>query len=143
MKWLLDTNILLRLREPIEREALNALDILLLRREMLYITSQNLIEFFVVATRDKEHNGFGISLERAHEEIKSLEDQFPLLGDLPEVYPIWKRLVIKHEVVGIKAYDTRLAATMIAYGLTHILTFNVRDFEKYSEIKPVHPKEIH
>ncbi|OCQ98267.1 hypothetical protein BCD64_13250 [Nostoc sp. MBR 210] len=39
-------------------------------------------------------------------------------------------------------HDTRLVAAILLHGLTHILTFNVSDFSRYSEITAIHPTAI-
>jgi predicted nucleic acid-binding protein len=71
MRVLADTNILLRwvlaahADNPLVRAAIDAL---LLRGDAVYITAQNLIEFWNVATRPPERNGFGLTPAQAHEE---------------------------------------------------------------------------
>ena len=44
--------------------------------------------------------------------------------------------------MGVNVHDARLVATMLVHGLTHIVTFNIRDFTRYTEITAVHPREI-
>lgn len=56
------------------------------------------------------------------------------------VFEEWKRLVGRHDVSGKAAHDTRLVAVMIASGLTEILTFDVKGFERYPGITVVDPR---
>ncbi|AFZ27323.1 putative nucleic acid-binding protein, contains PIN domain [Cylindrospermum stagnale PCC 7417] len=146
MAYLIDTNIILRMAQPNHlmcTEALNALGILRQRKEDCYLTHQNLVEFWRSATRPVERNGLGMSLAEAEAELKRLETLFPILPDIPEIYPEWKRLVLKYGVMGVNVHDARLVAVIIAHGLTHILTFNLKDFARYAnEITPVHPTKI-
>jgi len=79
---------------------------------------------------------------QAEAELHRLEGQFPLLADTPAVYHEWRRLVTAYGVVGVRAHDTRLVASMVAHQVTHLLTFNVPDFARYAEIVLVHPNAI-
>jgi len=59
MSYLLDTNLLVRLAEPahaMHPEALQALAALLDRQETVYFVPQNLMEYWVIATRPRERN---------------------------------------------------------------------------------------
>ena len=65
-------------------------------------------------------------------QLRLIERIFPLLSDIPTVYPEWRRLVVKFGVSGVQVYDARLAATMKANNITYILTFNTGDFIRYA-----------
>lgn len=70
MSYLVDTNILLRSADPshpIFSIAINAMDVLLSQGENMYITPQNLIEFWNVATRPQEKNGLGYSISETQQ----------------------------------------------------------------------------
>ncbi|MFM6282248.1 MAG: PIN domain nuclease, partial [Dolichospermum sp.] len=58
------------------------------------------------------------------------------------VYSEWEGLVITHSVIGINVHDAKLVAAMLVHGITHILTFNTKDFARYSEIIAVNPTKI-
>jgi predicted nucleic acid-binding protein len=141
MPYLADSNLLLRGAEPghpMQAEAEAAVAALLGRGEQLYIAPQNLYEFWVVATRPLERNGLGMTAIQAEAELARIEAQFPLLPDTPAVYQEWRRLVMAHAVLGVRAHDSRLVASMLVHGVTHMLTFNVQDFSRYPEITVVH-----
>lgn len=145
MSHLADTNLLLRGADaghPMQSLALQALAGLVQRGEAVYITPQNLFEFWVVATRPTERNGLGLTAIEAEEELAELEARFALLPDTPGVYREWRRLVREFEVVGVRAHDTRLVASALTHGVSHILTFNVPDFRRYVEITLVHPQDV-
>ena len=95
-------------------------------------TSQNFAEFWNVATRPTDQNGFGHTLFETEQLLLGLEKFFPLLPDSPEVYPVWRRLVVDYDVSGVQVHDARLVASMIAHNVKHILTFNIQDFERYA-----------
>ncbi|MCG6133823.1 MAG: hypothetical protein MET45_04030 [Nostoc sp. LLA-1] len=45
--------------------------------------------------------------------------------------------------MSVNVHDARLVAVMCVHGLTHILTFNISDFTRYSnEIIAVHPTSL-
>lgn len=145
MTFLVDTNVLLRSTEPshpMYAAAVTATSILLGRGEELYIVPQNLIEFWNVYTRPVERNGLGRTAGEAYTEVNRLKAFFPLLLDTSAIYPEWQRLVVTYGVVGVNVHDARLIAAMLVAQLTHILTFNTRDFTRYSEITAVNPTEI-
>jgi len=49
---------------------------------------------------------------------------------------------VQHSVLGVQVHDARLAASMIVHGVTNILTFNVADFSRFSELTALHPNNI-
>jgi predicted nucleic acid-binding protein len=65
-----------------------------------------------------------------------------LRDDQDAVYSEWRRLVTHHGVSGKKSHDARLVAAMIVHGVTHVLTFNSDDFERYEHIKTIHPSDV-
>jgi predicted nucleic acid-binding protein len=143
---LTDTNMLLRLQrpaDPLNALALSALDALADAGEPVYITAQNLIEYWNVATRPEDRNGFGLSPGEAAIEIQRIKSLFLFAPDHPDVFEEWQRIVIRYGVSGVQVHDARLVAVMHVYGLTHILTFNTADFARYSDrITVVHPQAL-
>ncbi len=111
--------------------------------DQLMTTSQNIAEFWNVSTRPADRNGFGQRPIETVPLLQELELLFPLLPDSPDVYPEWRRLVVKYDVSGAKVHDARLVATMVFHGVRRILTFNTADFTRYAaeEIVPVNPAD--
>jgi predicted nucleic acid-binding protein len=132
---LIDTNVLLRLAQPNHRQYRAAIDGVARARlagEALYVTPQNIAEFWAVATRPVgAANGLGLTAAAAAAEIGTIEQLFQLAAEDPAIYPIWKGLVVTHRVLGTQVYDARLVAAMLAHGISRILTFNVADFSRY------------
>lgn len=142
---LLDTSTLLRFVQPSHPHntpAVSAIEILRRQDEPLQIVPQNLYEFWVVATRPFPENGLGLTVSAALGEIERLRLLFDLMPDIPEIYDIWQRLVVEHRVSGKPAHDARLVAAMLAHGITSILTFDTRGFERYPEIETIHPASV-
>lgn len=145
MAYLADTNILLRWVSPADPQhslAVSSVKALQRRGEIVHITPQNLIEFWNVATRPAAANGLGMSPSEAERQVESLELLFPLVPDTPDVYREWRRLVSVAGVSGVKVHDARLAAVMLANGLTHVLTFNAGDFKGFPGITIVRPEDV-
>jgi predicted nucleic acid-binding protein len=145
VSYLADTNILTRWAQPHLPEyplVISAVEALLDQAESVFITPQNLVEFWSVATRPLAVNGLGMSLIEATQELQRFELLFPLLPDIPAIYPEWRNLVLTVGVSGRQVHDTRLAAVMRAHNITHLLTFNPTDFARFPGIIVVHPQEV-
>ena len=97
----------------------------------LQTVSQNFSEFWNVSTRPTDRNGFGLTPYETDDLLRGLEQSFPLLPDSPDMYSEWRRLVVNYSVSGVQVHDARLVAAMIVHDVTHILTFNTRDFTRY------------
>jgi predicted nucleic acid-binding protein len=141
MAVLVDTNVLLRLAQPNHSHAAiaeRALNILHSQGETFYVASQNLVEFWVVATRPLVQNGLGLSAEKASIEAEQIKNLFRLLPEIP-IHDVWEQLVLRFHVLGKAAHDARLVAAMRAHGISRIMTFNAKDFERYTNIEVIDP----
>jgi hypothetical protein len=45
-------------------------------------------------------------------------------------------------VKGKQVHDARLVAAMVSHKMTHLLTFNIDDFKRFSEIISVNPQSV-
>ena len=142
MPFLVDTSILLRWSRTTDPDyilARDAVETLYQRGEQQFVTPQNLIEFWNVATRPSNNNGFGLSLSDAAATLTQIETFFILAPDSPNVYPEWRNLVQTVGVSGTQVHDARLAAHCRIHGITDIPTFNVQDFQRYPGLTAIHP----
>ena len=142
---LVDSNILLRIArcdDPDHAIVDAALARLAEGGTTLYYTHQNIAEFWNVATRPVDKNGFGLTLTDAERETRVIEKGMVLLADSEAVYHEWRRLVLAHAVSGVQVHDARLAAAMSVHGVTHLLTLNPEDFKRYAHITAVHPGSL-
>jgi predicted nucleic acid-binding protein len=144
--YLVDTNILLRFllrNDPAYTAIRQAVRTLKSRSEQIVTTSQNMAEFWNVCTRPATvRGGLGLSVEATEMRLRLLERHFPVLPDSPSIYQNWKRIVLANKIVGVNVHDARLVAAMIVYGITHILTGNVKDFDRYVAVTAVLPEDI-
>jgi predicted nucleic acid-binding protein len=126
-RYLVDTNVLLRVAEPHSVQHLAAVEAvakLISQKHELCLAPQGLAEFWVAATRPADVNGLGWSFEAVELEVARLLE-----------------LVVQHRVVGKQGHDARLAAIMNINGLAHILTFNANNFRAY-DLTVVSPDEV-
>ncbi|MEM9272001.1 MAG: type II toxin-antitoxin system VapC family toxin [Cyanobacteria bacterium P01_F01_bin.143] len=133
--YLLDTNVILRFAErnhPLHPTVRNAVRQLRLDGHELKVTSQNCVEFWNVATRPANKNGFGLKPVAAERMLRLIERLFPLLPDAPTLYSEWRRIVVTFQVSGVQVYDARLVAAMKTNEVNHLLTFNTKDFTRYA-----------
>lgn len=142
--YLVDTNVLLRSASkdsPQHAAAVDAVSILRTRGEVLVLAPQILIEFWVVASRPTDVNGLDWPIEQVEQEVRKLLTQFPLLPNTPAVFPNWLQLASEFRIVGKRAHDAHLVAWMTTHGVTHLLTFNVSDFQGYP-VAAISPDEL-
>jgi predicted nucleic acid-binding protein len=95
VRYLVDTNILLRFTDrshPLYPSIRTAIQQLRQNGHHLEITAQNCIEFWNVATRPLERNGFGLAPPKTERLLQLIERLFPVLPDSSEIYKEWRRL---------------------------------------------------
>ena len=134
MKILIDTNVLVRSVErahSLSRIARDGLRHLYQQSHELYVATQNISEFWNVCTRPTKLNGLGNTIEATSRLTTRLESFFTILPESMDTFRQWRGLVVAHGVKGAKVHDARLAATILAYKLDAILTFNADDFARF------------
>ncbi len=144
-KYLFDTNILLRLSDRISANyalARDATYILIEQGHKCCLTSQIIIEFWVVATRPTEVNGLGWTPERTKNQINQFLTRFTVLEETPEIFTLWFQLVTDYNIKGKRTHDIRLLAVMKAHSITHLLTFNPDDFVLLPNIIILQPQDL-
>lgn len=139
MSHLVDTSLLLRLANPNDalfNVAVNAVTTLHRQGELLRIAPQNLIEFRGSATRPVDVNGLGLTAADAAFQSVEFQATFPLFSETPDIFPAWEDLVQSAGIIGKQVHDARLVAICQVYGITNILTFNVRHFTRMAAFVP-------
>ncbi len=145
MRILVDTNIFVRLANPADVQYECALESLALVRMLGYrpcIVPQILYEYWVVATRRAEQNGLGMSVSESESDITNMVEKFHLIRDERAIYDHWYQLVLRYKVIGKMAHDARLVAAMKRHDIAHLLTFNDRDFSRFTDIVAVNPASV-
>lgn len=142
VRVVLDANVLLRAADPsapLRPVAVAAVTALGRRGDIPVLVPQSLYEFWVVATRPREHNGLGLSVAECRGELAAFKAYCPLFPDLPGLYPAWEDIVAAHACRGKPAHDARYVAAMRTHGLAHLLTFNAADFARYPGVVALDP----
>lgn len=146
MAILVDTNILLRSIQPHHPHyALVEKAFALLRggKETLFVTIQNLVEFWAVATHPRgSENGLGMTTEEAARELVAIKDLFPILPEPASILEVWEHLVTTFRVSGKNTHDARLVAVMKLHGISRKPTLNVADFTRFEGIEVISPTKL-
>ena len=142
---LLDSNILLRMskgKDPRHDVIHLAIHSLVARGSRLCYTSQTLGEFWNVATRPLDKNGFGLSIAETDRLADVIERDFEVPPDIREVHEMWHSLLVTHNVRGVQVHDARLAASMYAHAVGLLLPLYVSDFRRFTNLRAVHPADL-
>ena len=133
MKILLDTNMIVRLSNPLDQDFVLTVEVLTKLWDaghQLTITAQNIVEFTAVATRPVKNNGLGSTSAEAEQQAQIFELKFHFIADDSTIFPNWKTLVSQCQVLGKHVHDARLVAVAISAGVDAILTFNTVHFQR-------------
>ena len=142
VSYLIDSNILIRWVQPSDPDyptVESALDALAKQGAILCYTSQNIAEFWNACTRPADRNGYGLTPQATDRRARLFESHLRLLVDNLAVHQEWRRLIVTHNVSGVRVHDARLVAAMRVYGVKRVLTFNGKDFARYPDIEAIRP----
>ena len=141
-----DTNVFIGAIQTYDADlrtaARNAVKSLSKQGEQLLCFPQNLVEFWNGATRPGNAKGLGFTPEQAARYVDRFQTVFRLLPETPEIFPMWRRLVLDHRVSGIQVHDARIVAAMTVHRVNRLLTFDLDDFKRYGHITVVNPKAV-
>jgi len=145
---LVDTNVWLRRAEhdhAMHEAAARSVARLLQNGAMLCIIPQTLYEFWAVTTRPAtSRSGLGWTPQQCEIEVEKLLSVFHLMLDTSNIYHEWRRLVTTYNVSGMSSHDARLVAAMRVHNIEEILTFNFKDFIRYTpeNIRVLDPSHV-
>lgn len=145
MRILVDTNVIIRLLQhasPQHQVAMDATERLSLAKEELCLAPQNIYEIWSGATRPANVNGLGLSFSQIQAEIANLKQFYRIIDEVLPVFVEWEKLIAAHAVIGKNVHDAHLVATMVVHGITHLLTFNKRDFQRFTNITVLTPADV-
>jgi predicted nucleic acid-binding protein len=114
------------------------LDLLLGQEDLLCTSNQIIREFISVCSL-----GRGLSRPLTWDELRQQIDALLTQAVfLNESEASTRRLIdlgANYKVLGKQIHDTNIVATMLAHGITHLVTFNPDDFKRFSEIEVIVP----
>ena len=136
-----DTNVLIYANvadAPLHEVALSAIVSRYAAGVDIWISRQILREYLAVLTRRDvivEPKPASLLVER----IRFFEKYFHVAEDTPQVTEKLLSLVEQIPIGGKQIHDANIVATMQAYGIVRLLTNNVSDFERFSDMIEILP----
>jgi predicted nucleic acid-binding protein len=132
----IDTNILIyanyedaTLNRIAQRKIINYVDSFY----QCFINRQVIREFLVYTTRHNFEND-KMNIEFLLQRIRNNFMQYQILEDNKEITNNLFSLVQKYNLSGKKIHDANIVATMQTYNITKLLTNNVKDFERFTDV---------
>ncbi len=129
-----DTNVFVPARfeaAPAHAVARAALDRAVRAGEALRISRQVMREYLGTATRPQAWSP-PVPMAVALADLSWMEAAFEVLEDGPQVMETLAALCREIPVGGKQVHDANIVATMLAHGERRLLTFNIRDFRRYT-----------
>ncbi len=127
----LDTNILLDATDesrPLHSEARGIFQELPRQGAGLFVGTQVLREYLVVATRPPGNNGLGLAVEDAVGNVREFRKYASLIPETVEAHELLNRWALQFRVIGKKLHDLQLLATVHQAGVGILVTSNSDDF---------------
>ncbi|MCP4136080.1 MAG: type II toxin-antitoxin system VapC family toxin [bacterium] len=103
-----------------------------------YISTQILRELYAIITNNKYLSN-PLSPETAKDVISYYQSEFNLLLITKDVISRLLEIVSGKNIKGQKIHDATIAATMIEHDINNIITFNDKDFRKFTELNAIVP----
>ena len=142
----IDTNILLTATNEARQHCQIARDLIIAhhRRGLhLGISGQIIREYMVVATRPSQANGLGLSPNDTIQNVDEFRKRLLFFPETEEVSNELRVLINKYRLSGTRIHDANVAATMLAHGVTKLITENTGDFSAFSMIQTFDLSMIH
>ena len=132
----MDTNVLVyasRTAAAMHSQATSALHRLEGEGVELCVGRQVLREYLVRVTRPDASTVL-LDLSDAAADTRHLAEVYTVLEDGPAATEHLLRLVCQFPTRGKRVHDTSVIATMLAHGVTRLLTFNQSDFVRFGSV---------
>ncbi len=95
-----------------------------------------------MCTRPRDANGLGLDTDWVYGSIVEICNSIQLLGEPPDIAWRWLNLVRRYRVRGKEVHDARLVAFATAHNIPVIVTLNPSDFQRYSEVSVLTPRQM-
>jgi predicted nucleic acid-binding protein len=131
-----DTNVLVyasQKRSAFHARALASLQEARGERRALWISRQVLREYLATVTRPQRDQA-PLPMAEAIADVQGFEQDFNVAEDGPEVFAELRRLLTGVPIAGKQVHDANIVATMLAHGITRLLTFNAADFRRFGSL---------
>ena len=134
-----DTNVLVYANQRNSKhhaEAVALLDRIGQEGATLWISRQVLREYLASVTWPQGSDP-ALPMAIALERVSSFAERFEMAEDGPEVFRKLLGLLAGFPTGGKQVHDANLVATMLAYGIKRLLTFNAGDLRRFSPVVEV------
>jgi predicted nucleic acid-binding protein len=134
----LDTNILLTATDESRTHNKIARDLIASHHRIglhFGISGQVIREYLVVATRTPNVNGLGMESADALSNVSEFSKQLLFFEESEVVSHQLQLLTRKYQLVGTHIHDANVVATLLAHGLSKLVTENPVDFSVFSEVE--------
>ena len=136
-----DTNVLVYAGRPFVPEhsiARAAIDRLQNEERSLWVSPQVLREYLSVVTRSQV-TAPALPMSTALADVRRFAELFNVAEEGRGTLDRLLRLLDGHVVAGKQVHDAHLVATMLEAGVRSLLTFNARDFERFTALIHLEP----
>lgn len=140
----IDTNVLVFANlesSPFHERAVTSLTRLAQIGAKLFTSRQVLREYLAAISRPGLLAD-DIPVQSLIQDVKDFENGFIIIEDSPAVTAKLMWLVEKFAVRGKQIHDANIVATMLAYEVPSLLTHNIADFTRYSDMINLIPLEV-
>lgn len=137
----IDTNVLVYanvLAYPLHQVAVEQLQSLIDSGIELWLSRQVLREFIAAVTRPQTY-GKPQPISIVVERVGTFQTQFRVAEDNPQVTAQLLDLLQQFPTAGRQIHDANIAATMLTAGVDRLLTHNIGDFQRFSELITIVP----
>ena len=97
----------------------------------LWVSRQVLREYLAVVTRPQADLPI-LPMSAARADVEGFLRDFNVAEDGPQVTAVLLQLLARYPASGRQIHDANIVATMLAHGLSRLLTFNVADFRRFA-----------
>ncbi len=102
-------------------------------RTPLWISRQIVREYLAAVTRPQPSEP-ALSIAEASADVERFLTDFNVAEDGPEVTRALLQLLAQYPSGGRQVHDVNIVATMLAHGITRLLTFNEADFRRFDSV---------
>jgi predicted nucleic acid-binding protein len=99
----------------------------------LWISQQVLREYLCVVTRVQATSS-ALPIATALADVRRFHASLNVAADTPGVLERLLEIVATHPVSGKQVHDANVVATMLEYGISRLLTFNIADFQRFADV---------
>lgn len=97
----------------------------------MWISAQIMPEYLAAATRPQPAAP-ALPMAAAIDDVRTFRGAFNVAEDGPEILDRLLALLAAVPIAGRQVHDADIVATMLAHGVTRLLTFNAADFRRFA-----------